>query len=156
MSWLITLPRRPEISLNFPALTLTDVDAIWPDLNSPAIQLRSILFQNLLHHVISTTVAILSTRPFKGMKISPDGQRSYNICPHCTDIQHPPYHIFNCPSILVKLHYVDLSPTDHQLLCSPMDFNNARAALDAFRAISFLGTTLTKQQQTFTNKSYFC
>ncbi|GFV32130.1 hypothetical protein TNCV_1674191 [Trichonephila clavipes] len=80
------------------------------------------------------------------MKISPDGQRSDNACPHCPDIQLFPNHIFNCPSILAKLHNLDLHPADQLLYWSKV-FDIARAILDTLGALLFLSTICTKQQQ---------
>ncbi|GFV79261.1 uncharacterized protein TNCV_71291 [Trichonephila clavipes] len=71
------------------------------------------------------------------MKISPDGQRSYNTCPHCPDIQLKPNHIFNCPSILAKLLNIDLNLTDYQLLYSLKVFDIAKAVLEPLAPFDF-------------------
>ncbi|GFX98248.1 hypothetical protein TNCV_4908911 [Trichonephila clavipes] len=99
------------------------------------------------NQVISTTIAKLRTRHFKGMKTSPDDPRSYNTCLHRPDIQLSPNHIFNCPFILVKLHNIDQNTMNYQLLYSPKSVDIARAILDAFGVIRFLSSTWTRQQQ---------
>ncbi|GFT87872.1 hypothetical protein TNCV_799781 [Trichonephila clavipes] len=116
-------------------LTLTDADAIERcKLTSHPVKKHFIPDLNC-NRVISTTIARLRTRHFKGRKISPDGQRSYNTYPNCPDIQLCPHHIFSCPSILAKLHNIDLNPTDHQLLYSSKVIDMTRTILDAFSAI---------------------
>ncbi|GFS96675.1 RNase H domain-containing protein [Trichonephila clavipes] len=116
-------------------LTLTDADAIARGkLTSHSVKKPSISDLNC-NRVISTTKARLHTRRFKGRKVSPDGQRSYNTCIYCSNIQFSPNCIFNYPSTLAKLHNVDLNPTDHQLLYSPKVVGKAKAVLDAFDLI---------------------
>ncbi|GFV33243.1 hypothetical protein TNCV_3948971 [Trichonephila clavipes] len=101
---------RPKEVQNSPRfsnnLTLTD-----------AIAKRKITFHRVkkhfipdlnCNHVISSTTARLRTRHFKWMKISPDGRRSYNTCPHCPIIQPSPNHIFNC--LLSRLHNINQRP----------------------------------------------
>ncbi|GFS87434.1 hypothetical protein TNCV_207521 [Trichonephila clavipes] len=112
-------------------LTLTDADAkARRKLTSHPVK-KYLIPELNWHHVISTTISKLRTRHFKEMKISPDGQRSYNSCLHCPDIRHSPNNIFNCPPTLAKLLYIDLNPTDHQLLYSSKVVDIARAISDA-------------------------
>ncbi|GFX03372.1 hypothetical protein TNCV_4633841 [Trichonephila clavipes] len=58
-------------------LTLIDADAISRSKLSSHPVKRHLISENC-NRVISTIVARLPTRHFKGRKISPDGQRSYN------------------------------------------------------------------------------
>ncbi|GFU16270.1 hypothetical protein TNCV_4422251 [Trichonephila clavipes] len=116
----------------FNSLTLTDADAIVRGKQTSHPVKKHFIPDLNCNRVISTTVARLRTRDFKGMKISPDGQRIYNTCPNCPDIQLSPNHIFNCPSILAKFHNIDLNPTHYQLLYSLKVVDIARAVLDAF------------------------
>ncbi|GFX68356.1 hypothetical protein TNCV_2817301 [Trichonephila clavipes] len=116
-------------------LTLTDADAISRrKLTFHSVEKHFISELNC-NHVISPIIARLRTRHLKGMKISPDGQRSYNTCPHCPDIQLSPNHVFNCPSTLAKLHNIDLKPTGHQLLYTPKVLDIARTVFDTFDII---------------------
>ncbi|CAL1295856.1 unnamed protein product [Larinioides sclopetarius] len=74
------------------------------------------------------------------MKISPDGRRSYRSCPHCTDTELSPDHIFDCPAILAKLFRVHLD-SPQRLIYSTEVIDVARAALDTFGQISSCCTT---------------
>lgn len=116
------------------SLTLTDADAIASRrLLSATSQKHSIPTLNC-DRAISTTIARLRTKHFKGMKISPDGHRSYRSCPHCIDTELSPDHIFDCPAILAKLFRIHLDPPQ-QLLYSSEVVDVARAVLDTFGQI---------------------
>ncbi|GFT39261.1 RNase H domain-containing protein [Trichonephila clavipes] len=52
---------------------------------------------------ITTTIIRLRTKHFKGMKILPDGSRSYGECEHCPCTQLDPKHLFSCPTIVGAL-----------------------------------------------------
>ncbi|GFU43719.1 hypothetical protein TNCV_651401 [Trichonephila clavipes] len=107
-----------------------------PDIISPPIPVKKHFISDLnCNQVISTTIARLRTTHFKEMKISLDGQSSYNTCPNYPDIQLSLNHIFNCPSILAKLPNVSLNPMVHQLLHWSKVVNIATAVLDAFGAL---------------------
>ncbi|GFV71617.1 RNase H domain-containing protein [Trichonephila clavipes] len=56
---------------------------------------------------ITTTITRLRTKPFKGMKILPDGSKSYVECRHCSGMQLDPKHLFSCPSIVGALFETD-------------------------------------------------
>ncbi|GFW15390.1 c-type lectin domain-containing protein [Trichonephila clavipes] len=83
-------------------LTLTNADAIFRCIFTSHPVKKNCIPDLNCDRVISTTIARLRTRHLKGMKISPDDQRRYNTYPQCPDIQLPPNHIFNGPSVLVK------------------------------------------------------
>ncbi|GFU34322.1 hypothetical protein TNCV_1991181 [Trichonephila clavipes] len=130
-----------QLLLDLSSLSLTDSDAIARrELTSYAVK-KYVIPEINCNHVISTTIVRLRTRHFKGIEISPDGQRSYNTCPHCPNIQLSPNHIFNCPSILAELHNFvftpqhSVSPTDQRSLGNsnylPKVVDIARAFLDA-------------------------
>ncbi|GFX13590.1 RNase H domain-containing protein [Trichonephila clavipes] len=56
---------------------------------------------------ITTTITRLRTKYFKGMKILPDGSRSYVECRHCSGTQLDPKHHFSCPSPVGALFKID-------------------------------------------------
>ncbi|GFX28344.1 hypothetical protein TNCV_596571 [Trichonephila clavipes] len=85
MSRLITLLRKPKIPLNFSnSIILTNADTIARrKLTSHPV--KKYLLQNLiLTAYFQLPLARLRTGHFKVMKISPDDQRSFNTCLHCS------------------------------------------------------------------------
>ncbi|CAL1272681.1 unnamed protein product, partial [Larinioides sclopetarius] len=113
------------------SLTLTDADAIASRRLLPASSQKQSIPALNCDRAVSTTIARLRTKHFKGMKISPDGRRSYRSCLHCTDTELSPDHIFDCPAILAKLFRVHLD-CPKQLLYSTEVIDVARAVLDTF------------------------
>ncbi|GFX45023.1 RNase H domain-containing protein [Trichonephila clavipes] len=79
-------------------LTLTDADAIARRKLIYPVKKHFIPVLNR-NRVISTTIRI---RHFKGMKMSPDGQKGYNTCPNCPDIQLSPNYI-----LIVLLYWLN-------------------------------------------------
>ncbi|GFV66118.1 RNase H domain-containing protein [Trichonephila clavipes] len=49
---------------------------------------------------IASTITGLRPTPFKGMKVLPNGSRSYVECRHCPSTYLDPKHLFSCPSIV--------------------------------------------------------
>lgn len=116
------------------SLTLTDADAVARRrLLTASSQKHSIPALNC-DRAVSTAIARLRTKHFKGMKIFPDGHRSYRSCPHCIDNELSPDHIFDCPAILAKLFRIHLDPPN-QLLYSTEVIDVARSVLDTFGQI---------------------
>ncbi|GFU31793.1 RNase H domain-containing protein [Trichonephila clavipes] len=56
---------------------------------------------------ITTTVTRLRKKHFKGMKILPDGSRSYVECRLCSGTQLDPKHLFSSPFIVGALFKID-------------------------------------------------
>ena len=83
---------------------------------------------------ITTTIARLRTGHLKGMKILPDGSRTFPKCKHCPDIQLDPTHVLSCPSISAALFKIDLNCT-RETLYSDKAENVAREVLHAFGPI---------------------
>ncbi|GFX12387.1 hypothetical protein TNCV_64331 [Trichonephila clavipes] len=112
---LTTLPRRLEIPLNFPIALHLQMRYNSETYKLPFHPVKKHFIPDInCNRVISAIIAKLSIRHLKGMKIFPDGQRSYNTCSNCPGIQLSPIHILNCFSILAKLHYIDLNAMGHQ------------------------------------------
>ena len=116
------------------SLTLTDADAIASRRLLPSSSQKHSIPALNCDRAVSTTIARLRTKHFKGMKISPDGHRSYRSCPHCPDTELCPDHIFGCPAILAKLHRIHLDPP-HHLLYSTEVIDVAKTVLDTYGQI---------------------
>ncbi|GFU16504.1 DUF4817 domain-containing protein [Trichonephila clavipes] len=56
---------------------------------------------------ITTTTTRLRTKHFKGMKILPEGSRSYAECMYCLGKQLEPKHLFSCPFIVGALFKIN-------------------------------------------------
>ncbi|GFV71347.1 RNase H domain-containing protein [Trichonephila clavipes] len=56
---------------------------------------------------ITSTINRLRTKHFEGMKILPDGSRSYVEWRQCPATQLDPKHLFSCPSIVGALFKID-------------------------------------------------
>lgn len=115
------------------SMTLSDADAIASRRLLQASAKHSIPALNC-DRAISTTIARLRTKHLKGMKIFPDGHRSYRSCPHCKNTELSPNHLFDCPAIVAKLLKIHIVPP-HQLLYSMEVIDVARAVLDTFGPI---------------------
>ena len=56
---------------------------------------------------ITSTISRMRTLHMRGMKIMPDGTRTYAECKHCTGVQLDPRLLFNCISVVSTLFNID-------------------------------------------------
>ena len=70
----------------------------------------------------------------RGMKILPDGSRTYPECRHCPSMQLNPEHLFNCPSIIAALFKIDMN-CSRETLYMDKAVDVAYAVLHAFGPI---------------------
>ncbi|GFU17179.1 RNase H domain-containing protein [Trichonephila clavipes] len=80
---------------------------------------------------ITATITRLRTKHFKGMKILPDGFRSYVECRHCSGAQLDPKHCFSCPFIVGALFKID-NDCSMDILYSDRAMDVATALIHAF------------------------
>ena len=60
-------------------------------------------------HGITSTISRMLTKQMRGMKIMPNGSRTYAECRHCAGIQLDLRHLFNCISAASTLFNIDLN-----------------------------------------------
>ncbi|GFW58014.1 RNase H domain-containing protein [Trichonephila clavipes] len=80
---------------------------------------------------ITTTIAKLRTKYFKGMEILSDGSRSYVEYRHCPYTQLDPKHLFSCLSIVGVLFKMD-NDCSMVILYSDHAMDVATAVIPAF------------------------
>ncbi|PRD29685.1 UNVERIFIED_CONTAM: hypothetical protein NCL1_28619 [Trichonephila clavipes] len=105
---LISLPMKPELlePLTSSAMVFDTNTVAKQKLCSDPRKNLSLPELNYCREIISTIIR-LKTKHFKGMKILPDGSRSYVECRHCPGIQLDLKHLLSCPSIVGALFKID-------------------------------------------------
>ncbi|GFX37942.1 RNase H domain-containing protein [Trichonephila clavipes] len=127
--WPILLPMKPEPVTS--STMVFDANAVAKQKLCSNPRKKFLLPELNYSREITTTITRLRTKHFKGMKILPDGFRSYVECRHCPGTQLDPKYRFSCPSIVCAFFKID-NDSRMDILYSDRAMDVAKTMIHAF------------------------